>query len=662
MSIHEVGYQNNRGSLCHQRQDGAIFACLVTNIKTDKVLFSNTNDTNKNLWSVEGVSIYLQRFWSTSTARLTLIPKLETPYSPTPQLPEIENGRSLLPEDEICIYMGYLPVIREAELKDIKDNRLIRVYTGSIDLISSISTPSGVRLSIECRDRMKYLMDTYVTLDPNFNSEDSSTWFTQAGAGDNTTVSRSDLMMAVSRFGIGDIRVISDRSETDLNGRLIEEGYVYDLERVTKGDKKATLKGQLPPPNLFFTCPLKETSNTIGLKSKVQNIPASVEDTMYFHIYTSRPGYKQKKIERDFTVQNQIPIELIKHLSFQEPYPTEVFCNHLDGNFYYTPRNNDYSGLNDPARFYRTYYCRTIPEQVGNTDALAPTFKARSFLTEDLFKSLDCEVTTKFDYQEIFRVVDKNQMCINFKDEFSSLALKTNYFVSSVSPGGPVDGNSVALHLTIRPAFLRGRKICGRNHFIFDETIQGIADAAAVALQTARTQSKELKTASLSIIGDPSMIPGEIVQIVSSPLYPESFNIKTIIEEREAYLEYESAMLESYFSLTEASLRSVPADTKQAYPITDSVNTQPATANFERAEKGKVNFRPVSQNSDTTSFYASGNKPDKASWVDGAKDSKQGGFTQAPRSLYRVEGVRHSWNSQGSTGFTTELALVSPFI
>jgi hypothetical protein len=660
MSISEVNYQNNLGSLCHQRHDGAVPACLITNIKADKVLFSNTNDTNKNVWSVEGLSIYLQRFWSTSTARITLIPKLESVYSPTPNLPEIQEGQSLLPEDEICIYLGYLPVIREAELQDIIDGKLIRVYIGSIDLIASVSTPSGVRLTIECRDRMKYLMDTNVTLDPNF-TEDNKNWFISAGAGKNTAVSRSDLILAVSRFGIGDV-TLNSSSKANLNGKSIKEGYIYDLERITQGNRRATIKGQLPPPNIFYICPIKEAYGEIPLKAKVRNQPLSVEEDMTFHIYTSRLGYKQDKIEREFTIQNQIPIELIKHLSMQEPYPTEVFCNHMDGHFYYAPRTNDYSGLNDPARFHRTYYCRTIPEQVGTVEGLQPTFRARSFVTEQLFKNIDCEVTTNFDYQSIFSKVDKNQMCINFKDEFSSIALKTNYFVSSSSPGGPVTGSSVALHFSIRPAFLRGKNIAGRNHFIYDETIQGIADASAVALQTARTQSKELKTASMSVIGDPTFTPGEVVQIVGSPLYPESYNLKTIVDERESYIEYETAMLESYFSLVDASLRSVPADTKQGYTLIDSVSIEKASSGFERAEQGKIKFNVVNQNEDTTKYYAAGADSKTASWVEGSKDSKQGGFTQAPRSLFRVEGVRHSFTSGGSQGWTTELALVSPFV
>lgn len=775
MSIQYPTFVPNFGASCHQRRQGDVPVCIITDLASSALLFSNDPyNEGPGIWTIASVNVYLQRFWATSTAKITLTCNLPSTHRVPPELPLID-GHYIQPEDEICIYLGHLPLLRPATLEDIEAQYLNRVYIGSIDTIACISTAKGEAITIECRDRMKFLMDTRFTLDPNFDDSDGN-WF-KSIKDKQDSVPRSDLILMASRFGIGDIRPPDDQSaegldslgaggateggidgqiaektqevttiqklldesegepdnpsilklkedlqtkqaelarlqqqkaqgstttdttaegETEgestpedtaaedteqpqadgetgnnagssvvLNGRIINYGYVQDLQKITSGQGSAEIQGALAPPDLFYNCATEHSGGEPPLRARAFTHPKELDLLIKFHIYTNRLGFKAEGAEREFTLQDQIPIELIKHLAMQEPFPTEVFCNHLDGDFYYAPRMNDFSGFSDPKRFYRTYYVKRIPPEVGEdgTNDLA-SFEVENLQTEGLFvedSSGACSRPSSVMGEDTFSDVDLNQMVINFKEEFSSLALATNFFVSNSAPTGTKKSKDIAMTLSLRPAWLRGLNIAGRNKFIYDETITNLGEAAAVAFQQARIFAKELKSASMTLLGDPTLCPGETIQVIGSALYRDSsISLSVAIEERQAYVEYESVMLESYFSALEVVHTGVEGDTSDV-KIVDSVTTAPASQGVERAGKHEIAFKMVDKNSDTHSFMASAADPDKASWVNGSSKAKEGGFTQSPKTIWRVEGVRHSFNSGGQKGYMTEVSLVNPF-
>ncbi|MGG6283673.1 hypothetical protein ACQ4M3_19000 [Leptolyngbya sp. AN03gr2] len=773
--IETASFYPDLGAPCHQRVSGATPVCAVTTLKHNEILFSNlafrnnqTSDRadqnpaeNTPVWAISEALVYLQRFWATSTARITLTCHLPSASSKPPLLPiyqknigSQEYNFRLQPEDEICVYFGYINGIRPVTPEDIKENRLLRVYTGVVDTLSAMGTPRGIALTISCRDRIRYLMDTFVSLSPlESGAEISSITKALGGSGgESSGLRRSDLILKVAQMGIGYIELQKGESKiltqtvqyqdeltgkteervfVNINGKRIERGFVQDLNDFTK-DKTKPLLQELKPPDFFYRCEKNRTERYIPLTGKTVNEPLDINPAMRFNIIVGRLGFETENLVRNFSIENQIPIEFIKFLANQEPYPTEMFMNHSDGQFYYTPRSNDGSGLSDPKRFYRTYYFRNTPDGMGNTnliDSIVPNHIKNLAKTPAQTVS-GCRINAPFEYKQIFGRVDQNQMLINFKEEFTTAALKTNFIVANAAPSSEKGEATKILHLAARPSFLRGREIAGRTMYIIDQTISNHSEAAAIAASVARATAKELKSASMTTLGDPSLVPGEVIQVIGSPLYPESLELSTAIKERHEYTEYEKVNTASYYSVLEALRIGDAEDRGALLNIDGTYDNTTAAANYDSQipdpnkkivpkaiEKDSLQssldvLAAVTKNETSTVVRDLGNenrdrlgklettrqqlnqekakspadpvrvkqledevkkvenevrentvpKDYKGGWDDNPDNPiwRRSGFTQEPRTIWRIEGVKHSFGGT-QRGFTTEVALLSAF-
>ena len=437
---------------------------------------------------------------------------------------------------------------------------------------------------------------------------------------------------------------------------------------VGTGDVLEDLNGKLVPIDFFYRCKNDFSSGVIPVRARTNNPKEllDIKPTIFFNIITGRVPFSVDVISKDFTIEEQIPVEFIRFLAAQEPYPTELFQNHLDGNLYYTPRVNDISGLADSKRFYRTYYYRVIPGNVS-TDVPNPSFKSVSFdlpLSEK--EDLVCETISNFDYKSIFAEVDYNQMLINFKEEQSTLGMKTNFFVANQSPNGTTAGKVLLMHMAARPAFLRGVEIGGRNLYIEDPTIKNIGEAAAVAASAARLYAKELRAASCTVLGDPSLTAGELIQIINSPLYAKP--LSTYIDEREAIKEYEAMTRAHYMSVLDVTRKGINDQNDQSAPLVGTYSSEDAPEGSERPDADhKLIGRTADFENKADEIYCSVTNQDSATVVEkegqewGDNQWRKSGFKKEPQSIWRIEGVRHTLNSGGQQGWTTELALLSPY-
>jgi hypothetical protein len=186
-------------------------------------------------------------------------------------------------------------------------------------------------------------------------------------------------------------------------------------------------------------------------------------------------------------VTDRIALEYIKFLAMQEPWPTEFFCDHRSGEYWYAPRGLDITGLEDPKRFYRTYFMRHASEE------------ALAYLRQEY--AHPC------------------QALLLFREESSSINWRSNIIVTNTPSNNSAEG--VAVHLKTVPPFLKGRAFACTYYTVNDETISDNDSTAlfATALAFARLYGKELKAASMHIVGDPSLCPGECVQVLGSSLY-----------------------------------------------------------------------------------------------------------------------------------------------
>lgn len=618
-------YTKSKGAACHQRKQGQIPIGVVTTLKHDEILFAHIplagSDSN---WVIQSISSTVQRFWTTSTATITITCPAEYPNFFPPPLPIIKQNTKqehfLQQEDEICIWLGYvdqlylnpedLPKLMEGD-----DPRLLRVFVGVIDTIGIVGTDKGFKYTIQCRDRMRYLMDTRVTLSP-FDAAQDKSFMNKALGGSDIAVVRSMVILKLAQLGIGYVEQLG-KTPLNLNGISIIGGKIQDLGLVSAPNKgqvsvvtdsagnttttrtitnqgtpvititketaaekiAAALKKKTAfytetylPPDFFYNHANRPLAG--GISNRILDLSA----TPLFNIMTSRPAFNTETVTRAYTIEEQVPIEIIKFLSNQEVYQTEVFCSHVDGNYYYIPRSGDMSGLNDDRRFNRTYYYRYAPPGLANLD-----FINRIKLEGSKYPDFDFtdigdpsakppipQDKVSIDVTRAFRTVpDYGQAILNWKQDVTTVAMITNFIVSNSSPTAQKEGGKVLVHMSARPAFLSGLDIAGRNKYIIDETIATVTEATAVAAQVARLHSKDLRAGAMTLIGDPSLVPGEIVQVVGNPMYPHLTELPEIIRERKAAYDYLQVDNTNYLELLTA-IKSQDANSSISIPVIGS--------------------------------------------------------------------------------------------
>jgi hypothetical protein len=153
--------------------------------------------------------------------------------------------------DEVCIFFGYLDTMRPVTQQDIAENRLLRRGVWVIDTVTkSGGASAGIVWTVQCRDRLKYLMDTLGSFNTAANNDlligdilaqkpgdkaegaspppaksENAAKNGAAPAAEPTTLknSRSLAILYIARTGIGDL------GDFNVGGRFIEKGFILDI-------------------------------------------------------------------------------------------------------------------------------------------------------------------------------------------------------------------------------------------------------------------------------------------------------------------------------------------------------------------------------------------------------------------------------------------------
>jgi murein DD-endopeptidase MepM/ murein hydrolase activator NlpD len=539
------------GSKCHQRAQAQVPICVVTTLDHTQLLFAHVPvGSGGSTWVVQSASCSVQRFWNSSTATIKVTCEALEPNYFAPPLPLISNPEDNIihpigPEDNICIWMGYVDSLftkGEDLIKLMEGDKpnLMRVFVGVVDTIGLTGTDAGFNYTFQCRDRMRYLMETAVSLSP-FDLKNDHEYMNLALGGTNSVVARSEMILRLAQLGIGHVQLGKDEKEVKvINGLRINRGLIKDLGEITKAENTSIVsadfgsKVAMPPADYFYNY----DDRLLAAETRTREKNLDLSPHPKFNIITSRLPFSTESVAKEYTIEQQIPIDIIKWLSNQEAYPTEVFSSHQDGDLYYVPRASDLSGLADPKRFYRTYYYRYQPPGLGEAQLLDPI--AKTYPNVKIETGLAKEAQgLELDFTAPFRQLpDWAVGIINWREEFTTNAMFTNYLIANNSPNSNKDGNVTLMSMAARPPFLAGRSIAGRNKYVIDETINNRQEALAVGMQMARIHSKETRTAAMTILGDPSLIPGEIVQVVGSPLHRELGTLEALIAERFGLVDY----------------------------------------------------------------------------------------------------------------------------
>lgn len=516
-----------------------------------------------------------------------------------PHLPNMDDHPEPLPEEigierDFQLWLGYIEAVRQVEKSDLEESRLLPVFTGVIENIkSTASSTGGYTVQIQARDRVKWFMDSTL----HYNSQQ---------LGRARTIPRSELVWEILNRSIGVIREDStDLKSTKTCGGCGKQVY-FDSTWSVDIEASSLATNKTAPSDFYYA----EGGPLQGgvLANKVTSINPALR------VHTTRLAIDAKQ-EGNFLMADQIASEAIKVLSFQEVYPTEFFQDHRDGNLYYAPRGNEITGLSDPDRFYRTYYFKYAK----------PTS-------------------------------DVNQRIMALREEKSSIGLKTNVLVGPrASTELDVAWNENTIHLAAKPHSLRGVDYACKFTSVVDPSISNLVEAGIIALEHARIWSRETKAGMIVIMGDPSFVPAEVVQIVGSPLLSTTYLDDEVLEaDKQKFIEFNTKWNELIKNYAEGIKTEKE---KEADNINDGkieINDRvEATIPIFDGSSADIKAVPKKDGGTPENIYCG----DQHSRIIGLNGE---GFNEPPQTIFRVEAIVHKFN-QGTKGFVTELALVTPF-
>lgn len=663
---------------------------VITSL-SGEIISTTKTSSSVNSWVIQKSKTIITRFWSAAQCEFSLVCNSVDSHSSLLYLPSFYKI-----EREFCLWHGY---ISDGEVYQITSEmlgkNLRRVFIGVLETISRVgSDQGGISVNFSARDRMKWLMDTTVTFNPYRKEDKVSADVSNVGgkssSGTEKGIPRSEIILEVARRGIGQTDLTQcvhcgkdivssssffydkaltsgDMPEPDSwyvsadfstsSAQLVKDLTVKLQAAKLEFDKKAVLytqkqteydrlknnssglnrlenqlnqakseyedakdlyqeiNGQLyriqEQDQLYKINASKVSGKLTGPLGGNPPIQVSVNENPEFRIFTTRPAINLQE-KGDFLIDDKKPAELVKFFAMQEVYPTELFQDSRDGNLYYAPRMADSSGLSDSERFYRTYY-------FGIPDTILSTLP-----------------NTLTDYRRY------NQKLIRFKEEETSIGLKTNFIVKGSNLYSKNSSSAFNVHLRVKPYALKEEKFACKVSTYNDETISSLEEAVVVAFNVARLFGRETRAATGVLIGDPSIVPGEICQVSSLWSVDDYQKLPSFLkEERDAYLGSQSV-------LSKAKALIKDFDSKLADPKNEEFEVD---LPMGEKLKGKALDQKDEQLED----------PETILCKDTSKvySDNRVGFNREPSSIWRTEAVIHNFNHTGQ-GYTTEVAWSSP--
>ena len=340
-------------------------------------------------------------------------------------------------------------------------------------------------------------------------------------------------------------------------------------------------------------------------------------------------------LQTNYVITERAAIEYIKYLALLEPVMTEVFCDHRTGDYWYCPRGVDSSGLNDPKRFYRTYFNRIAPEGISNL------YEVQSGNTSSATEILGNQEDE----------VHACQKLILFREEQSILNWRSNIIVTKANAAG--SGEAMNIHLRVIPPRLKGRAFPCSYFTVVDPSVTSSAELVGVALAYARLKGKEVRAATAHMIGDPSLTPGEAIQILgaapkNSIQVPDHKGmLDSAIADKTNFVQYYNKYRDFAVNLTNQ--------------IKDSKSTELEEVKLPEGYVKLLEGNTIIPNpSGATNTEITCEVQDQSGNDAMPVQNQLVTFNDDPETIWRLEGLIHRFND-GTPGYYTELALITPF-
>lgn len=457
-------------------------------------------------WVISAIDVLQTRDWSTSEARISITTNQPDPLGKLPKLPDLSpfrkgNRKALGTEDEIRIYIGYIPVgtIVGPDLLDeypfsftnlegvthTPTKPLKPVFWGFIDKVDHVaSAGGGSRIIFSCRDRSRIFADTRIISIPSLQGSLTGPTTSSGFAKGERGQILMDIANSISNTLGEDIK---EGGETDDSWKPILEGLCYS--GVTSIDISGEKKITRNPPPADPQAWLKTASLSI---MEEQARPR-------FHRWVERPPLTKGSESAILQVEDKTPLEIIDYLAKHEESPMDFYCSHVNGDFIFAPRIVDFSGFDDPERNYRTYFYRGTPD-------LGPD-----------------------------QIPSNPQRIMEMRAVSSTLATFNKFIVLDDA----INGSSTSFLQNIRtgvyvlPWGLKDRKDPGGRNLAPPPRAQIIHDGALdnyenpqfgalmVGLSASRIMARDLDGIQITILGDPSLYPGEAIRVYNSVIHDD---------------------------------------------------------------------------------------------------------------------------------------------
>ena len=134
----------------------AVYKADLEGVRKD-LLFGRSNLSHG--WKLVECTIAQTRYWACSTAQFTITRQILSSDEENLNF-NVELEPFLLPEDPIVIEMGYADSLFTDNVAAANSNR---VFFGYVDTINVKASARGVKVTVSCRDPMRFLIDNKFT-------------------------------------------------------------------------------------------------------------------------------------------------------------------------------------------------------------------------------------------------------------------------------------------------------------------------------------------------------------------------------------------------------------------------------------------------------------------------------------------------------------------
>jgi len=426
------------------------------------------------------------RYWACSTAQFTITRQILTNSESSLQFDK-ELEEYILPEDPIVIDMGYASNLFTDTVPEKSRNR---VFFGYIDTINVKVSARGVKVTVSCRDSMRFLIDnkfvgqllTYQTAN-GYGIQSVSGFDKIQEPNGAKPITRGEVEDALTTKGYPKV-LLSDALRKDLviawliyagsNGAC-KPGHLVHSERTNSTSKMRAVESGLRLPPYNTPDPAIEVSSRILAppKDEAQGIS-------------------------NYNIMNKFPLEVLKHLGSLEAEPRELYADINTGRICWRKRR-----LVNPDKPFDLFFLKHGPQgQPPNVISAEVDWSSVGTISEIIVVNPQAEAgqsTAAAASSGILKVVGR---------------LPDNRFHKEL----------------IKEAF-GFRYFTKRTRYIFDETVTAADPENGISLIDAmfRIWGKDLRAGTAVIAGNPFIRPGTTIRTHNFGLFDgQRFRVEAV--------------------------------------------------------------------------------------------------------------------------------------